>query len=296
MQLTQLIDRIQPLAVSGEVVGRGVSCVVFDSRQSVPGCLFVAVKGTQVDGHDYIQKAISLGATTVVCERVLGEDAGAEEVLKSNETPSPTPPHGGGASWENASAFYGQGLASGVGKPTKDYWNVTFNEGNAILELAKLLRKNATPAEKTLWEELRANRTGHHFHRQKPMGRSIVDFVCLNKRVVVEVDGGYHENEEMLWSDEQRDRKFLEAGYVTLRYTNEEVLAAPNKVSAEITEVLSRREERNEKYPNEIFVPYIDNPEAPLPRGEGLGGGGGYLGESRKLRRSPGPNRRRIPQ
>jgi len=78
MQLTQLIDR--------EVVGRGVSCVVFDSRQSVPGCLFVAVKGTQVDGHDYIQKAISLGATTVVCERVLGEDAGAEEVLKSNET------------------------------------------------------------------------------------------------------------------------------------------------------------------------------------------------------------------
>jgi len=105
------------------------------------------------------------------------------------------------------------------------------------------------------------------------MGRSIVDFVCLNKRVVVEVDGGYHENEEMLWSDEQRDRKFLEAGYVTLRYTNEEVLAAPNKVSAEITEVLSRREERNEKYPNEIFVPYIDNPEAPLPRGEGLGEG-----------------------
>jgi len=79
MQLTQLIDRIQPLAVTGEVVGRGVSCVVFDSRKAVPGCLFVAVKGTQVDGHDYIQKAIALGATAVVCEEFSGGDAGAME-------------------------------------------------------------------------------------------------------------------------------------------------------------------------------------------------------------------------
>jgi UDP-N-acetylmuramoyl-L-alanyl-D-glutamate--2,6-diaminopimelate ligase len=68
MQLTRLIDRISPLAVYGELAGRAVSCVVFDSRKAVPGCLFVAVKGTQVDGHDYIAKAIALGATAVVVE------------------------------------------------------------------------------------------------------------------------------------------------------------------------------------------------------------------------------------
>ncbi|WP_273447598.1 UDP-N-acetylmuramoyl-L-alanyl-D-glutamate--2,6-diaminopimelate ligase [Neolewinella agarilytica] len=70
MQLTQLIDRIQPLAVSGEPVGRVVSGMVFDSRQATSNSLFVAVRGTQVDGHDYIDKAIANGATVVVCEEL----------------------------------------------------------------------------------------------------------------------------------------------------------------------------------------------------------------------------------
>jgi len=91
MQLTQVIDRIQPLVVTGEAADRGVSCVVFDSRKAVPGCLFVAVRGTQVDGHDYIEKAVALGAVAVVCEEIpLGADAGALEGSTSSETPSPT--------------------------------------------------------------------------------------------------------------------------------------------------------------------------------------------------------------
>ncbi len=92
MQLTRIIDRITPLAVVGEVAGRGVSCVVFDSRKAVPGCLFVAVRGTQVDGHDYIEQAIAQGAVAVVCEEVpLGADAGAEKGFMSQETPSSPP-------------------------------------------------------------------------------------------------------------------------------------------------------------------------------------------------------------
>src|ERR1700748_621967 len=54
-----------------------ISAVVFDSRKVVPGCLFVAVKGTQVDGHDYILQAVADGAVAVICEelpsRVTGE-------------------------------------------------------------------------------------------------------------------------------------------------------------------------------------------------------------------------------
>ncbi|MEM9528128.1 MAG: UDP-N-acetylmuramoyl-L-alanyl-D-glutamate--2,6-diaminopimelate ligase [Bacteroidota bacterium] len=78
MQLTQLIDRLNPLAVSGKVAGREVSRVVFDSRQVAEDSLFVAVKGTQVDGHDYIGKAIANGATVIVQEAV-GAAAGAKQ-------------------------------------------------------------------------------------------------------------------------------------------------------------------------------------------------------------------------
>jgi len=54
-----------------------ISAIVFDSRKVVPGCMFVAVKGTQVDGHDYIDQAVEKGAVAVICEelpaRVTGE-------------------------------------------------------------------------------------------------------------------------------------------------------------------------------------------------------------------------------
>ncbi|OAV44778.1 UDP-N-acetylmuramoyl-L-alanyl-D-glutamate--2,6-diaminopimelate ligase [Lewinella sp. 4G2] len=76
MLLTQLVHRLQDLSavIAGEpgVSDREVSSVVFDSRQVQPGSLFVAVKGTQVDGHDYIGKAIDRGAIAIV-----GADAGA---------------------------------------------------------------------------------------------------------------------------------------------------------------------------------------------------------------------------
>jgi UDP-N-acetylmuramoyl-L-alanyl-D-glutamate--2,6-diaminopimelate ligase len=52
-----------------------ISAVVFDSRKVVPGSLFVAVKGTQVDGHDYIEKAIKDGAVAVICEELPGHIA-----------------------------------------------------------------------------------------------------------------------------------------------------------------------------------------------------------------------------
>jgi UDP-N-acetylmuramoyl-L-alanyl-D-glutamate--2,6-diaminopimelate ligase len=58
-----------------------ISAVVFDSRKVVPGSLFVAVKGTQVDGHDYIEKAIKDGAVAVICEELPGHTAGEVDFL-----------------------------------------------------------------------------------------------------------------------------------------------------------------------------------------------------------------------
>jgi UDP-N-acetylmuramoyl-L-alanyl-D-glutamate--2,6-diaminopimelate ligase len=58
-----------------------ISAVVFDSRKVVPGCLFVAVKGTLVDGHDYIEQAIKDGAVAVICEDLPGHTAGEVDFL-----------------------------------------------------------------------------------------------------------------------------------------------------------------------------------------------------------------------
>lgn len=67
MKLNQLIKDCQPVQIVGEE-GREVKSVQIDSRRVQPGDLFVALRGTQVDGHEYIEKAIGLGATAVVCE------------------------------------------------------------------------------------------------------------------------------------------------------------------------------------------------------------------------------------
>lgn len=67
MKLNQLIKDCQPVQVVGEE-GREVKSVQIDSRRVQPGDLFVALRGTQVDGHEYIEKAIGQGATAVACE------------------------------------------------------------------------------------------------------------------------------------------------------------------------------------------------------------------------------------
>ena len=62
-----------------------------------------------------------------------------------------------------------------------------------MLNNAKTLRSKQTEAEQRLWYHLRAHRfLGLKFKRQKPMGRYIVDFVCLEQRLIIEIDGGQH--------------------------------------------------------------------------------------------------------
>ena len=62
-----------------------------------------------------------------------------------------------------------------------------------LRQYARDLRKNSTNAEKHLWYNLRANRMGYKFKRQVPIGHYIVDFVCIEKRLIIELDGGQHQ-------------------------------------------------------------------------------------------------------
>ena len=85
------------------------------------------------------------------------------------------------------------------------------------------MRKNPTQAEEILWKSLKGNSTGFHFRRQHIIGRFVVDFVCLDRLIVVEVDGDIHDYQK---GEDQERTEFLEQnGFKVIRFRNEEVLS-----------------------------------------------------------------------
>ena len=93
-----------------------------------------------------------------------------------------------------------------------------------IRQRARALRYNPTEAERLLWRQLRFWQIdGYKFRRQQPLGHYIVDFVCLGKRLVVEVDGGQHAEQQMKY-DSERDVWLAAQGFSVLRFWNNEVL------------------------------------------------------------------------
>jgi len=85
------------------------------------------------------------------------------------------------------------------------------------------LRKNPTEAEQRLWKNLRLRRLGgFKFRRQQPLGEYIVDFVCFERRLIIEVDGGQHS--ELEDHDTKRDEWLKRQGFNILRFWNHQVL------------------------------------------------------------------------
>lgn len=88
---------------------------------------------------------------------------------------------------------------------------------------ARELRKNLTEAEQALWRHLRLRQLGgHKFRRQQPIGKFIVDFVCLERRLIVEVDGGHHSKQVAY--DLERDTWLKKQGFSILRFWDNQVL------------------------------------------------------------------------
>jgi very-short-patch-repair endonuclease len=88
---------------------------------------------------------------------------------------------------------------------------------------ARLLRRNLTDAERTLWQSLRNRRRGDRkFRRQVPIGRYIVDFLCEECRLILEIDGGQHAQSQGY--DDARTRYLNTCGYHVLRFWNTDVL------------------------------------------------------------------------
>ena len=91
---------------------------------------------------------------------------------------------------------------------------------------APRLRRAMTDPERRLWWHLRARLPleGTHFRRQVAVGSYVVDFVCLEHRLIVEVDGDQHGTDEALAYDKRRDAALARDGFRLLRFSNREVM------------------------------------------------------------------------
>ncbi|MBR4730297.1 MAG: endonuclease domain-containing protein [Prevotella sp.] len=86
-------------------------------------------------------------------------------------------------------------------------------------------RQNMTVAERILWDELRNEAIeGHNFLRQYIIGDYIVDFLCRDNGLIIEVDGGYHSEPKQQENDEDRTEWLESHGYHVLRFSNEEIM------------------------------------------------------------------------
>ena len=92
-----------------------------------------------------------------------------------------------------------------------------------LRHFARHMRNNQTEAEQALWNRLRMKRlNGHRFLRQKVIGNAIVDFVCSKANLIIELDGGQHDQQRT--ADQTRTRHLNQHGYRVLRFWNNEVI------------------------------------------------------------------------
>jgi very-short-patch-repair endonuclease len=104
---------------------------------------------------------------------------------------------------------------------------------------ARSLRRAMTDAERKLWWRLRGLRLeGTHFRRQATIGPYFADFACHDRKLIVEVDGGGHNEPDRVAADEARTKFLASRGYRVLRFWNNDVLTDTEAVMLAIYEVL----------------------------------------------------------
>ena len=153
-----------------------------------------------------------------------------------------------------------QPLSIGEGSQASEPGYKTANPlyAKELVGLARNNRKEQTEAEKVLWKELRNSNLGFKIRRQHYIGNFIVDFVSLDKKLVIEIDGGYHNDIEQKERDEERTLILEQKHYFkVIRFTNQEVEKDLSTVLSKIKSELQKRSSIDTK--------------APLSFGEGLG-------------------------
>ena len=168
-------------------------------------------------------------------------------------------------------SFMASPLSLGEGQGVRTPFFMTGgNNAYRLIEEAKRMRKEPTDAEATLWELLRDKKLGDKFRRQHLIDDFIVDFVCLSKNLVIEVDGGYHNDPTQKEYDQQRTLYLSEKGFKVIRFTNEEVLGNTEAVLTKIKDILVNTpnfSKQNKAFENNE----LSFADSPLSLGEGQG-------------------------
>jgi very-short-patch-repair endonuclease len=131
---------------------------------------------------------------------------------------------------------------------------------------ARDLRKRQTRAEAALWQYLRASRLdGLRFRRQHPIDRYFADFACVSLKLVIELDGKVHDEDQRRLGDYHRQQAIEALGWSVLRFTNEQVIQEPLAV---LHAVRAQAKLAGAATPHPP-VDEVDGP-LPLPMGEGI--------------------------
>jgi leucyl-tRNA synthetase len=148
----------------------------------------------------------------------IGKSEGAEMEFIVSLTPNPSPK--------------GEGNRSSIRTAELKIWP-------QLKDLSRENRKEKTLAEDILWQRLRNNQYGSKVRRQHVIDGFIIDFAFLNEKLLIEVDGRYHDDSEQKKYDESRTEYLQQSGYRILRFTNDEVRNNFKKVSEVIKEELA---------------------------------------------------------
>lgn len=122
-----------------------------------------------------------------------------------------------------------------------DYRTASPDRYNMLKEFAKRNRNYPTVAEACLWSQLRAKQLGVKFQRQHIIYDYIADFVCLDKKLIIEVDGGYHFENNQIVKDSLRSEILNDLGFEVMRFTNEEVISDTDNVLLKVKQFIKNK-------------------------------------------------------
>ena len=127
-------------------------------------------------------------------------------------------------------SFKGEGWGEGQNKTMNNY-------SSRLKTHSRNLRKKSTPQEIKLWSRIK-NRNFHNlkFRRQHIIDKYIVDFICLEKKIIIELDGSQHKREKDRKYDHERNNYLKNLGFIVLRFWNNEIDKNLNGVTLKIEE------------------------------------------------------------
>jgi len=193
------------------------------------------------DGEvEYVIQSVVVSVKEILDkEREISPSGGRGGALHNPTAPPQSPK--GEVSPKSANLQAGEVAPLGAGGTLAEEAEMHYDAAGQLFSFSKELRENETPSEKELWKHLRKNLLGVKFRRQHPIGNYIADFYCHPARLIVELDGEYHQTEDQKRYDSSREEVLSQLGVKVIRFTNDEVFSGIDSVLGRIKQEVARK-------------------------------------------------------